>query len=103
MRPLFLYHIVWLIWWKNYHLLHLDGNKLHFQKRKVKDLDKLKKFIKPMEVDEFVSMVDIPDKEKQDRLYTEVRYAMDTTLDLNLVHYMCGTPTFAFPDFPLFR
>ena len=30
----------------------------------------------------FVARTDIPDKDKQDRLYTEVRYARDTTLSL---------------------
>ena len=56
------------------------------EKRKVKDLDKLKKwsgpFTRPDEVDVFVARTDIPDKDKQDRLYTEVRYARDTTLSL---------------------
>lgn len=56
------------------------------EKRKVKDLDKLKSFsgpfTKPDEVDDYVSRMDITVKEKQDRLYTEVRYARDTTLSL---------------------
>ena len=56
------------------------------EKRKVKDLDKLKNFsgpfTKPDEVDDYVSRMDITVKEKQDRLYTEVRYARDTTLSL---------------------
>ena len=47
------------------------------EKRKVTDLDKLKRFSGPFtkleEVDEFVSRVEIPDNEKQDRLNTEVR------------------------------
>ena len=56
------------------------------EKRKVKDLDKLKSyggpFTKPEEVDEYVARKDKSEKEKQDRLYTEVRYARDTSLSL---------------------
>ena len=53
------------------------------EKRKV---DNLKSyggpFTKPEEVDENVARKDKSEKEKQDRLYTEVRYARDTSLSL---------------------
>ena len=47
------------------------------EKRKVKDLDKLKSyggpFTSPEEVDVYIARKDKSEKEKQDRLYTEVR------------------------------
>ena len=55
------------------------------ERRRVKDLDKLKKeggpFTKPEEVEEFIAS-DLYEKEKQERLYIEVRFARDTTLSL---------------------
>ena len=56
------------------------------EKRKTADLDKLKiwagPFTKPEEVDMFLERPGLTEKQKQDRLYTEVRYARDTTLSL---------------------
>ena len=55
------------------------------ERRRVKHLDKLKKeggpFTKPEEVEGFIAS-DLSEKEKQDRLYIEVRFARDTTLSL---------------------
>ena len=55
-------------------------------KRRMKDLNKLKleggPFTKAEEVSEFVSRKDITNKIKQERLYTEVRYARDMSLSL---------------------
>ena len=55
-------------------------------KRKNRALLKLRAFGGPFvhceEVDEFISDQTIPEKVKQDRLYTEVQYARDTTLSL---------------------
>ena len=57
--------------------------RISSERRRVKDLDKLKKdgghFAKPEEVKGFTAS-DLSEKEKQDRLYIEFRFARDTTL-----------------------
>ena len=55
-------------------------------KRRITDLDWLKErggpFTKLEQVDDYVRRADVTDKEKQKRLYKEVRYARDTSLSL---------------------
>ena len=50
------------------------------------DLQKLKSVVGPIttpdEVDEIVACLTLSSKQKQDRLYLEVRYARDSTLSL---------------------
>jgi hypothetical protein len=56
------------------------------ERRRMKDLQKLKTmggpFVNPKEVDDFINDDTISTQKKEDRLYTEIRYARDTTLSL---------------------
>ena len=62
-------------------------------KRKFRDLEKLKSlggpFVSSDEVDGFINNEDIPEKVKEDRMYTEVRYARDTSLSLPTASEIC--------------
>ena len=60
--------------------MQLEMEKEGMTKKEVESLSSEKK--KPEEVDMFLERPDLTEKQKQDRLYTEVRYARDTTLSL---------------------
>lgn len=63
-----------------------EAAKVSCEKRKLSDLDKLVSsggpFTRAKQVDDYLKKKKPSNKEKQDRLYTEVRYARDTTLSL---------------------
>ena len=63
-----------------------EASKVSCEKRKLSDLDKLVSlggpFTRAKQVDNYLKRKRPSNKDKQDRLYTEVRYARDTTLSL---------------------
>ena len=67
-------------------LSKMEASRISVDKRKLSDLEKLVAkggpFTKAKQVDDFLKRKRLSDKEKQERLYTEVRYARDTTLSL---------------------
>jgi hypothetical protein len=67
-------------------LSRMEVSRVSAEKRKLSDLEKLVAqggpFTRSKQVDDFLKRKRLSDKDKQDRLYLEVRYARDTTLSL---------------------